>query len=389
MSLSIRMQIGLAVLGTALSALGTARAQSPSPNPMTVPAMAGPLAANPHPVSFDGGPLGNIYVTGAVSGLGLLQSEPFPGDHQSRADFSNGLVSVQNTAGLVQFFAQAGLYSFPALGAPYLQSWKATGEFFGPVPVAYAKLMPSDAFSVEVGKLPTLFGAEYGFTFQNMNVERGLLWNQEPIVSRGIQANYTTGPLAFSASLNDGFYSDSYNWLSGTVAWTIDKQNTLALTGGGNFGQTGKNALPKSPYFYNNSDIVNLIYTYIRAPWTVTPYFQYTHVPGNALLGAPHDNSTIGAAILASYALSDRVSLAGRAEYIAATGDALSPNLLYGPKSSAMSLTVTPTWQNGIWFVRGNLSFVQAFGTSAGSAFGRDGAGTTQGRAVIEAGILF
>ncbi|HEX5454824.1 MAG TPA: outer membrane beta-barrel protein [Stellaceae bacterium] len=356
---------------------------------MTVPAMAGPLAANPHPVSFDGGPLGNIYVTGAVSGLGLLQSEPFPSDHQSRADLSNGLVSVQNTAGLVQFFAQAGLYSFPALGAPYLQSWKATGEFFGPVPVAYAKLMPSDAFSVEVGKLPTLFGAEYGFTFQNMNVERGLLWNQEPIVSRGIQANYTTGPLAFSASLNDGFYSDSYNWLSGTVTWTINKENTLALAGGGNFGQTGKNALPKSPYFYNNSDIVNLIYTYNRAPWTVTPYFQYTHVPGNALLGAPHDNSTIGAAILASYALSDRVSLAGRAEYIAATGDALSPNLLYGPDSSAMSLTLTPTWQNGIWFVRGDLSFVQAFGATAGSAFGRDGAGTTQGRAVIEAGILF
>jgi len=28
-------------------------------------------------------------------------------------------------------------------------------------------------------KLPTLIGAEYTFTFENMNIERGLLWNQE------------------------------------------------------------------------------------------------------------------------------------------------------------------------------------------------------------------
>src|SRR4029077_17973863 len=114
---------------------------------------------------------------------------------------------------------------------------------FGPVPLAYIKIAPNDAFSVQAGKLPTLIGAENAFTFQNTIFGGRLLWRQEPIVSRGVQANYTLGALALSGSLNDGYYSDSYNWLTGSAAWTIDKENTLTLGGGGNFDHTDKNAV--------------------------------------------------------------------------------------------------------------------------------------------------
>lgn len=369
-----------------------AEAAAPTSNAMAVPAMAGPIVANPNPISFDGGPLGKVYFTGAISGIGLFQNDPgIPpiGDHHSRVDLSSALVQLQNTEGLFQFFVQAGAYSFPALGAPYFQSWKATGDFFGPVPVAYAKLAPSDTFSIQAGKLPTLIGAEYGFTHQNMNIERGLLWNQEPIVSRGIQANLTLGALALSASLNDGFYSDNYNWLTGSAAWTIDKQNTLSVVGGGNFDKTNKNVFPKSPYFYNNSDILNVIYTYNNAPWTITPYFQYTHVPGNAFLGAPKSASTFGGALLVNYSINDNVNLAGRWEYIGSNGGATSPSLLYGPGSSAMSFTMTPTWQDGIYFLRGDVSVVKAFDTTAGFAFGQAGTADVQARFVLEAGIMF
>jgi hypothetical protein len=50
-------------------------------------------------------------------------------------------------------------------------------------------------------------GAEYTFTFENMNIERGLLWNQENAINRGIQVNQTIGKSA-SLSWNDGFYSN-------------------------------------------------------------------------------------------------------------------------------------------------------------------------------------
>ncbi len=383
---------------TSLAPGAPAPEAAPAPTAMTTPAMTGPLVANPNPLSFDAGPLNKIYFTGTISALGLFQSDPVPGDHSANGDLSNGLVSLQNTEGLVQFFLQAGGYTFPTLGSPYVHHVdRATGGFFSPVPVGYLKLVPNDAFSIQAGKLPTLIGAEYAFTFQNMNIERGLLWNQEPIVSRGVQANYLAGPLALAVSLNDGFYSDSYNWLTGSVAWTIDKQNTLSLVGGGNFDHTDKNAfscrlancLFKTPFFQNNGHIFNIIYTYNAAPWTITPYFQYTHVPGSAFFGVPRDATTVGGAVLANYTINDNVNLAGRWEYISSNGPANSPNLLYGPGSAAFSFTFTPTYQQGIFFVRADASIVKATDTTPGFAFGKTGTSQTQGRFVLETGIIF
>ena len=326
--------------------------EAPASTAMAAPSMTGPLVANPNPYSFDDpfGYFGKIYVTGALTGLALVQSNPLAGDHLFRGDASNAQLIVQKPEGLFQFYVQAGIYSLPALGTPYVSAWRTTGDTFTPLPVAYAKLAPTDEFSIQAGKLPTLIGAEYAFTFQNMNIERGLLWNQEPVISRGVQANYTLGPLAFSASLNDGFYSDSYNWLTGSAAWTINKENTLTVVGGGNFDHTDKNAfsgtLPvvvKTPFFQNNGDVFNIIYTYNAAPWTITPYFQYTSVPRNPFLGAIKGAETFGGAILANYAVNDNVNVAGRAEYISSSGSlgGGNANVLYGPGSSAWSLTFT------------------------------------------------
>jgi hypothetical protein len=217
-----------------------------------------------------------------------------------------------------------------------------------------------------------------------MNIERGLLWNQEPVISRGIQGNYTAGPLALSLSLNDGFYSENYNWLSGLATWTIDKENTLAVAAGGNIDRTTRSTFV-TPLAQNNSTIVNLIYTYNAAPWTITPYFQYTDVPSNGSLGIAQA-STYGGAVLANYAINDNWNVAGRFEYIGTSGGG---NLLYGPGSSALSATLTPTYQQGIFFARTDLSVVSAFSTAAGSVFGKSGNTKTQGRLVLETGILF
>jgi hypothetical protein len=363
---------------------------APTSNAMTTPSMTGPLAANPNPLKFDAGPLGPVYVTGVLSGLGMAQTNPLTTDKTFHGDISNGQVIVQNTAGLVQFYAQAGIYSIPALGTAYVTAKNTNSQFFGPLPVGFAKLAPTDSFSIQAGKLPTLIGAEYTFTFENMNIERGLLWNQEPAVSDGVQANYTVGPLAFSVSYNDGFYSGNYNWLTGAATWTIDTSNTLEVVGGGNFGQTTTNTLA-TPIAQNNSDIFNIIYTYSSAPWTITPYFQYTNVPKNTALGITHDAQTYGGAVLASYAFTDTFSLAGRAEIIGSTGSSTdgSPSLIFGPGSEAWSLTLTPTYQKSIFFVRGEASYVGASSTSGGLAFGHSGKTNDQERVLAEVGIVF
>ena len=352
--------------------------------------MTGPLSANPNPTSIDAGPLGKVYVTGAVSGLAVWQDHAMPGDRESFGDLSNGQVFIQKTDGPLQFFIQAGAYSVPSLGAGYLKSTDATKATFGAIPQAFIKFAPNANFNIMVGKLPTLIGAEYTFTFENMNINRGLLWNQENAVNRGVQANFTNGPLSVSVSLNDGFYSNKYNWASGLVSYAVTSHDTLTVVAAGNLGHTKKSTFA-TPLLQNNSQIYNLILAHNSGPWTITPYLQYTYVPKSAQLGITKGASTMSGALLTKYAFSPEFSLAGRAEYIDSSGSVANgaPSLLYGPGSNAWSLTLTPTYQKGIFFVRGDLAYVKASNTTPGFALGPNFNNTNQTRAMIETGFLF
>ena len=355
---------------------------------LSSPAMVGPLTGNPHPMRLDAGELGALYVTGAASGLGMLQDHEGPGDHGSQTDTSNAQVIVQKPEGVFQFYAQAGAYSLPALGTTYVRADDAADAFYGTVPAAFVKFAPSESFSVMAGKLPTLFGAESTFTFENMNVERGLLWNQENAINRGVQANYAHGPAAFSVSLNDGFYSDEYTWLTGAATYMLDGGDSLCFYGGGNFDEDSTSTLA-TPLAQNNSRIAGLIYSRTDGPWTISPYVQYTRVPENSSIGIADDASTRGAAMLARYAFDERFSLAARIECIDSTGGSTSPSLLYGPGSSAWSMTLTPTWQFERFFVRPEVSYVRAADTTDGSALGPGLTADSQVRALVEVGVLF
>jgi hypothetical protein len=52
-------------------------------------------------------------------------------------------------------------------------------------------------------------------------------------------------------------------------------------------------------------------------------------------------------------------------------------------------VTATPAFQSGRFLVRGDLAVVRLNRETVGAPFGSGGAGRTQLRAVIEAGILF
>src|SRR5262245_15941821 len=150
-------------------------ATAPAPEqptlPSLLPAMAGPLAVNPKPLSFDLGPvLGKWYTTGVLSGLVQWQSNPIAGDDEWLADVSNAQVFINKPEGIVQIFAQGGAYSLPALGVGYIHAGRVTNDFFGPFPQGFLKIAPIENFSIMGGKLPTLIGAEYTFTFENMNI---------------------------------------------------------------------------------------------------------------------------------------------------------------------------------------------------------------------------
>jgi hypothetical protein len=366
-----------------------AAAQSPTPaqTAPATPPITGPLQGAP-PAVFDAGPFGKIDVNGVLSGMGMWQGNHIPGDNPTQAALSNGQIFIQKTDGWFQFYIQAGAYMIPDLGSPFLSTSKTLTDFWGAVPQAYIKLQAGKNTSFEIGALPTLIGAEYTFSFQNMNIERGLLWNQENAVNRGIQINQTMGKFTASLSWNDGFYSNRYTWLSGSLAYA-NGPHAISFVAGGNLGQTKFQNLATP--VQNNGSIYNIIYTYTKGSWIVQPYFQYTNVPTNAQIGVVKGASTKGGAVLLSHNFKRGFSLAGRGEYITSSGSVADQavNLIYGPGSGGWSGTLTPTFQYGGFFVRGDLSLVQATSYAPGYAFGSTGSNATQLRAMAEIGFIF
>ncbi len=379
---------------------------------LSLPAYGGIIKQNPDPACLTIPGFGDLYVGGAVTGYAYTQTNPFPfspaplpNDRAGRVDFTNLQAFVQKADGPFQFFVQAGAYAIPALGLVNYGTFDQTDLLFTPLPVAFGKFVINDNWSIQGGRMPTLIGTEAPFTFQNLNIQRGLLFNQENTINHGVQLNYAEGPWSVSLAGTDGFFSGQISWFTGSVAYKLDDNNSFGVNGGLNLGRT--NVLNRSlryqfatPLFQQNSGIFSLNYTYSNGPFSVTPYFQFTHVERDVGLGIFTDASTYGGAVLASYAFTDNFALAGRVEYEEQTGirGSGTTSLLYGPGSSAVSFTITPTFTMNRFFLRGEYSHVELFDITRGdpanlgtlgTGFGRTGNRTSQDRYMVEAGITF
>ncbi len=363
-----------------------AHAQEAAPPPALLPALSGPLSYNPDPVSVDVAG-SKIYVSAIGSGYVGTQSNTTPGVDSSFADLSNAQVIVQKPEGTFQFLVQAGLYNQETLGAAFVKSTDYTSNSYGVVPQAWIKIAPSANFNVQAGILPTLIGLEAPFTFQNINIERGILWGQENVMTRGVQANVTAGKLSFSLAYTDGFFSGKLNWLSGIASY-VDGPHTLSVVVGGALSKNYRSTF-NTPVVQNNSTMVNVIYSYSGSKWLVQPYFQYAWVPDLPQLGTTKaENFAVG--LLAKYKIDDNWSLPVRFEYIDTNRpSATAANFLYGPGSNAFTFTVTPTYTWQRFFVRPEFSYVRAGSITPGAAFGATGLKKEQVRGRLEFGVMF
>ena len=393
-----------AAMGIAMMA-GAQETPAPAPAPAPAAAPAAPADAAPAPLStfiltgpltwlppaiFDAGPFGKLSVNGIVTGYAQGQNNAITGDDSKQATLSNGEVFIQKADGKVQYYIQAGVYTMPTLGVSFMNAENTVNNSYGPVPVAYLKLLAGKNTQFLIGSLPTLMGAESTFTYQNFNIERGIVWYQENAINKGIQVNQTLGKyLTASVSWNDGYYSNRYSWLSGSVTLTKG-HSVLVYDGMGNLGQTAYTtwATPTA----NNSFMHAVIYTYTKGPWIISPYFQYSKLPTNAKVGVPTGTSATGGALNVSYAFKSGFSLPARVEYLTSSGNATdgSFNLLgFGAGSAGTTFTATPTYQKGGFFVRADLAYVHASNYTAGDTFGKAGTDPSQFRVVGEFGFIF
>jgi hypothetical protein len=217
------------------------------------------------------------------------------------------------------------------------------------------------------------------------------LWEQEPTVSEGVQANWSSGPFSLAVSVNDGFYSRSLNWVDGSASYAFNAgADTLTAVAGGNLGHN-PTVLPFATPVLNDGSIFNLIYTHTSGPWTISPYVQYVDAPADPLHGAFQGASSAGAALLVNYAFDSHWKLAARAEYVSSTGSAAAGSanmLIAGPGSKAWSITLTPTWQYKVFFARLEGSYVGASDITPGFAYGPGLDRNSQTSVFFETGVL-
>jgi hypothetical protein len=384
----VAMAIAL-MSGAQTPATPPATAPTPAPAPLSTFVLTGPLQWLP-PATFDAGPLGKLSVNGIVTGYSVFQNNSVPGDDSAQATLSNGQIFIQRSDGKLQYYIQAGAYTMPTLGVPFLNAQDTVKNFYGPVPVAYLKLQAAKNTQFLIGSLPTLMGAESTFTYQNFNIERGIVWNQENAINRGIQVNQTVGKyLSAAVSWNDGYYSNRYSWLSGSATLTKGP-HSLVYDGMGNLGHTVYETAATP--VQNNGYMHAVIYTYTKGPWIISPYFQYGKLPTDATVGVFKGTSSTGGAINASYAFKSGFSLPARVEFFTSSGSAFdgSVNLLgFGAGSGGVTFTATPTYQKGGMFVRSDFSWVHATNSTPGYVFGKTGTDADQFRAVLEFGFIF
>jgi hypothetical protein len=338
------------------------------------------------------GPLGPLTVQGMLSGLAMSQSHATASDQSHDFEIDNAQLIVHKTSGPLQFLIQGGAYTFPVIGAPLPNTADTSNNLFGPVPVAYLQWNVSNTVSIQAGKLPTLVGAEGAWPWGNIDIQRGLLWNLENTITRGVQLNYAGEKLSASVAWNDGFYSNRYDNLTASLAYAVTSGDTLSAIVFDPFRTTTAQSSATSPVF-NNARTYDLIYTHTQGPWTIQPYLQYTVSPASDTLGLTNDNHVWGAALLAAYQFTPAWTLGGRIEYVSSSGDdnsSANNNLLgYGPGSRAWTLTVTPTWQDGGLFIRAECSLVRIMHGAAGAQFGTLGNEATQMRALLQTGVMF
>jgi hypothetical protein len=384
-----------------------AAAPPPAPSAAPFPAMSASIAMPAPPMTYDLGILGKVSVGGVVSLFAQTQTNPVfnfgtgKDDQTSTIDLSNAQIFINKSDGVFQYFVQAGTYSLPALGPfAYTPSAKQPAALFGNVPQAFIKIVPNSNFSIEVGNLPTLVGDEYTFSFENLNIERGLLWGYEPAVSRGVQANFSEGPFAVSVAWTDGFYSGKYNSISALATWTIDSSNTLAFDVEGPTGKVNVSTSTTYPPLANET-IYNIMYTHTMGQWIINPYLQYTSTPSSSFFGYSKVDSW-GAAVLVNYAFDAKstwsgVSIPFRIEYLSSQGSsnsAAQPNIMFSPGAKTWSFTITPTYQYKNYFIRAEASYVTAshidpYAAFFGSAYGDSGDKKDQLKGLIETGVAF
>ncbi|NNM57170.1 outer membrane beta-barrel protein [Acidocella sp.] len=373
-------------------------------------AMSGPTA-----ITIDGGPLGSLALSGGVDGYGYYLGETnsngnMPGTNKDiGANVANGLVELQKTSGVLQFTVEVGSNGGAVTLGTAPSQTTISNLSTGPLYAGYVTVAPTGSpFTVSVGQMGSLEGYESGVDWNNSNQLTTGIFYVENAQDRGVQLNYSQGPVSASVQLGDGYDTGVFNFLQALGSYSFNSNNTLSVFYAGNLGRTGLNAHTyagtgnyntTSVYnygsYFDNSQMVGAYYSYTNGNLNVVPEVQYQIAKADAQLGQNKATSNLGAAVFGDYSFANTpYSLGGWVEYFTSHTSSLDNSTWFiAPDAEAVGFSATPTWQYKDLFARADVGYLyllnrtQANGTKTGFGSNANDRGIFQ--STLEAGLLF
>jgi hypothetical protein len=368
----------------------------------------------PAAIKIDGGPLGDLQLSGGADGFFWAQTgtgdSASPGllgtDKSYGAEFMNGIIEVQKTDGVIQGTIIAGAANNYVLGyAPH--STSVTTFATGPLYNGYITIAPNANFNISAGHVGSLEGYESGLDWNNFNVLTTDMFEVENSQSTGVSATVTFGPVSGTVTFGDGFDTQMWNYLQMSATYTVNDSNALTLYGATNVGVTrpdahfyGSSTTPYNSSFvgsgpysaapFANSSEVGAFYSFTSGNLNIVPEVQYTWAKKTPAAGLTANSSNLGAAIFANYQFGKSpYSLGGFVEYFTSSGP---DDWFLNPGAQGFGLSITPTWQGKYLFVRGDvglLHLTQISNTGVPSGYDSDLKGRNVATFLVEAGVLF
>ncbi len=382
-------------------------------------ALNGPTA-----IQIDGGPLGQLEVSGGVDGYGYyvsgtkddLHNYGMPGQVTTGMNVGSAIIQVQKTTGELQFNIEVGSTGGGiAVGAP---SWNDQGHLSqttvnnfvtGPLYQGYITVAPKDMpFTISAGMLGSLEGYEATLPWYNPSQLTTDMWSVTNSSARGVEGTLTEGPMTLTVEFGDGWDTGVFNFLQAMVTYNFDSNNILNVFYAGNLGRTGLNTKTfgdtrvsdYGPWFMN-SQMFGAYYSYTIGNLNLIPEVQYVYAKTDHKLGIDKTTSNLGAAVFGTYSFANTpYSLGGWIEYENSQGGTNNQGTGYtwfvGPRSEGVGFAIAPTWQykdvyarvnaGGFYLLRNKYSYD---GTTYTYGYGNHNDKKFQFIGTLEGGLLF
>jgi hypothetical protein len=376
------------------------------------------------------GPLSGPWtLSGAVTGWVSTLTNPTP-DSAGRASptaLSSGLimVNIEKNEGFLRVHFVGGQFQTPTMGltsnngafnslAPYGSPSNPKG---GPEVSYWVTAVPSQYWSVSVGRMGSLEGVESGQNFIDPTFFVSELNNMETAGGYGAQLNLFYGPATINLQYSAATGTIRTNILQGALTYNLNADGSDYIIGFGhtNIGHTGNPGQNQTGvgrgFSEANSSLVGLGAQWISGPWSVLPEAEYQWLPKNSVSAASGDPKplttyyNVAAMTDVTYAFNKTWSATGQIQYVFQNGDKHDPNeALFGnwlqfdslpgqgtfsPGTSMAGAQFNVTWQHQNFYVRPTVAYTHIAGFAPGTGYGLNGLAADQVVGVFEIGFLF